>query len=185
MKEIQSEENKGKRVRHALKPDAQGFDEVRLITRPRYKSSGLSGSEWRISVHAEFYRKGKLIHEEFCGHNMEGAVHAVGWKYGVAGDEGKMFFGGGEGGKCDQEGCAEGATVFYRMKSEKCNHYSHEKILLDKEFVIRQFCERHSVRGDCGFEDADDNYELIDGSIVKPRAEDVKESLFGGIVTLG
>lgn len=173
-----------KRTRNAQKPDAQGFDEIKLVTRPRYKTSGLSGSEWRISVHVEFWRKGKKIHEDFCGHDMEKAVCLLSQRYFVAHDEGKMFFGGGEDGKCDQEGCAELANVFYRMKTEKCNHYGHDPILLDDEVVVRQFCERHSVRGDSDFEDQDSNYELIEGNIVKPNEDDVRESAFGGVITL-
>ncbi len=47
------------RVNRALKPDAQAFDEVRIRTVPRWKESGLSGDEWRISATVEFWRKGK------------------------------------------------------------------------------------------------------------------------------
>ena len=45
----------------ALKPDAQAFDEVRIVTVPRYKRSDLSGDEWRISAEIQFYRNGVLI----------------------------------------------------------------------------------------------------------------------------
>jgi hypothetical protein len=53
--------------RRALRPDAQAFDEVRIVTVPRYKISGLSGDEWRISSHIEFYRKGRKVHERGFG----------------------------------------------------------------------------------------------------------------------
>lgn len=175
-----------KRVRYARKPDAQGFDEIRLVTVPRFKSSYLSGDEWRIHVSLQFCRKGRIVHEEFGGHKMDTAVQMLGQKYLRAGDDGKMFFGGGENGTCDQEGCAEQAKVFYRKKLEYCNEpYKHEPIPLDEETVIRGFCERHSKRGDSSFDDMDSNYELVDGSVVPPRKEDVSESILGGVINAG
>jgi len=47
----------------ALRPDAQAFDEVRIVTVPRYKTSGMSGDEWRISATIQFMRKGRIVHE--------------------------------------------------------------------------------------------------------------------------
>lgn len=49
----------GDKARRALRPDAQACDEIRIYTVPRYKTSGLSGDEWRISAVTEFYRKGR------------------------------------------------------------------------------------------------------------------------------
>gem|GEM_PF-6705725 len=43
--------------RYALRPDAQAFDEIRIVTVPRYKTSGLSGDEWRISAMIQFFAK--------------------------------------------------------------------------------------------------------------------------------
>lgn len=45
----------------ALRPDAQAFDEIRIVTVPRYKQSGLSGDEWRI--HAEAPSWSRRSHE--------------------------------------------------------------------------------------------------------------------------
>lgn len=62
----------------ALKPDAQAFDEIRLKTVERFKDSHYSGSEWRIQVNVEFYRKGELIVTGMLSSNMETACgHAV------------------------------------------------------------------------------------------------------------
>ena len=47
----------GNKIWRDLKPDAQAFDAVRITTVPRYKTSGLSGDEWRISAHVELLRK--------------------------------------------------------------------------------------------------------------------------------
>lgn len=53
-------------MNRAYRPDAQAFDEIRIFTVPSYKTSGLSGDEWRISATVEFYRNGILRHTEEC-----------------------------------------------------------------------------------------------------------------------
>ena len=169
------------RERNTQKPDAQAFDEIRITTVPRYKTSGLSGDEWRISGKIQLMRKGKVVHEDRMA-NVENCAYALGLVLMRAKDEGKAFFGGGENGTCDQEGCSEQASVFYRMKKKYCNGFGHEPIELNDEVVVRQFCERHSKRGDCGLEDADQNYELLEGKVAEPKQEDIKESAFGGII---
>ncbi len=171
-------------IQHALKPDAQGFDEVRITTVPRYKTSGLSGNEWRISGVCQLLRKGKVIHE-FGMADVKNCAYALPYHIMKAGDDGLFFFGGGEDGKCDQEGCADVATVFYRLKNKYCSEAWSHPAMEQKNIVVRQFCERHSTRGDCGMEDADANYEVIDGSIVPPRQTDESPSVFGGVITLG
>lgn len=152
------------KYRRAIKPDAQAFDEVRFITVPRYKTSDMSGDEWRISITMQFYRKGNLVHEEAASGKMESAMSFAGFKYARACDDGHAFY-AGEGDYCDQEGCANKATVTYRLKKEWCSRCGSDKEaigILGQEGTIRRFCEEHKRRGDCGLEDADINYELID-----------------------
>lgn len=169
--------------RRARKPDAQGFDEVRITTVPRYKTSGLSGSEWRISAKVEFLRKGKVIYED-SRHDVASAIKFLTWSEAVAHDEGKMYF-AGEGNLCDQEGCAEQATVTYRIKNKYCQE-DHEPTEYKKEDApIRLFCSRHSKRGDCGLDDNDSNYEIVEGEITEPNEQDVKPATFGGVIDLG
>lgn len=163
-----------------LKPDAQAFDEVRITTVPRYKTSGLSGDEWRISGKIELLRKGNVIHEQFYN-SVEAAVKYLPMVWGQAIDEGKAMF-AGEGEFCDQEGCSDKATVFYKLKKDYCDKgEAHEIKYGDR---IRQFCDRHSRRGDCGMQDSDDNYELLSGNPIEPREEDVKPAIFGGTVQI-
>lgn len=147
-------------MRTAMRPDAQAFDEVRLVTVPRFKTSGLSGDEWRISGEIQLYRKGKLI-ETRAVKNIEMAMAFAPSVYYGACDDGKAFFAGEEG-TCDQEGCGEPATVFYRMKKEFCRSgHESDPYEFNKEPLVRKFCEKHSHRGDCGLDDADVNYEPI------------------------
>lgn len=168
-------------MRHAIRPDAQAFDEIRLVTVPRYKTSGLSGDEWRIHVAIQFYRKGKMVHEVGM-RDMEVATASLGYHYLNAIDDGKAYF-AGEGDACDQEGCSETATVFYRKKAEYSREgHKSDPYEYDKNPLIRQFCQRHSKRGDCGLDDSDANYELLDGKPQDQRQVDVKPSIFGGII---
>jgi len=143
-----------RRPNRALKPDAQGFDEIRIITVPRYKESGLSGDEWRISASIQVFRKGNLIHEQGY-RNVETAAKYLPALLGELNDEGKAYY-AGEGNLCDQEGCCTPATVTYRLKARYCRDgHKSDPLGID----IRKFCDRHKTRGDCGLDDADDNYE--------------------------
>ena len=151
----------GDKERRALKPDAQAFDEIRITTVPRYKTSGLSGDEWRISAKIEFFRKGNMVHEFSC-RNVETACGFLMAEYYRAMDDGKAFF-AGENDYCDQEGCSDKATVTYRVKKEFSRDNPHEWNKPIAGITVRKFCARHSRRGDCAFDDADENYELIEG----------------------
>lgn len=154
----------GDKYRRALKPDAQAFDEIKFITVPRYKMSGMSGDEWRISIKMEFWRKGKLIHtEEFAGQNMEKAMTFASHNYARACDNGLGLF-AGEYNCCDQEGCSKQATVTYKLKNEACNRCGDTKPAgeITGQAVIRKFCIEHKTRGDSSLEDQDKNYEKID-----------------------
>lgn len=146
----------GDEVNCDIRPDAQGFDEVRIVTIPRYKESELSGDEWRIHAEVQFYRKGKLIHS--CGHGT--IEHACGFAYAdyiLAIDNGNGYF-AGDGIHCDQEGCSESATVRYK---KKFNYDRSGNKSEPHKSVYRHFCPRHEVRGDCGLDDADANYEKV------------------------
>ena len=140
----------------ALRPDAQAFDEVRIVTVPRYKQSGLSGDEWRIHAEARFYRKGRLIFTEGCRDVKTACGLAFNW-YVTACDDGKAYF-AGDAETCDQEGCAKAWAVRYRRKADYCQ--SGHKNTVSNISLYRHFCDEHKRRGDCGLDDADNNYEL-------------------------
>lgn len=164
------------KYRRAAKPDAQPFDEIRLVTLPRFKTSGMSGDEWRISVAVEFYRKGRLVKREGCGSRMDYAVAMLGWYYHRAVDDGHGYY-AGERDYCDQEGCSKQAVVAYRVKREFSRDNPHEwskpaggDSLLG--VPVRLFCDEHRRRGDAGFDDSDDNYEEIPiGDVVAAKKE--------------
>lgn len=140
---------------HALRPDAQAFDEVRILTVPRYKESELSGNEWRISATIQLLRKGKVICERGAG-TVEAATALLPALWIQMCDEGEGYF-AGDGEHCDQEGCSKPATVTYRKVADYCRD-GHKTEPFNASY--RHFCERHKTRGDCGLEDADDNYTV-------------------------
>lgn len=152
--------NLGEKENRGLRPDAQAFDEVRIVTVPRYKTSGMSGDEWRISARIELYRKGNLIHSESY-RNVETACIFAAATYLRAIDDGKAYF-AGEGDTCDQEGCAKNSSVTYRVKKSFCRD-GHESDFPWR--TIRKFCAEHARRGDCALEDADRNYELVEDNV--------------------
>ena len=146
-------------MHRAYRPDAQAFDEIRITTIPRFKESEMSGSEWRISARVEFFRNGELKHVSEGWRDVETASKFLAYLHATACDEGKAYF-AGEDDFCDQEGCAEKATVSYRCKKRYCNEgHASEPHRFDE---IRCFCDRHSRRGDSSLDDCDDNYEKID-----------------------
>lgn len=148
----------------ALRPDAQAFDEIRIVTVPRYKESELSGDEWRIHAEAQFYRKGQLIFTEGCRNTATAAGLLYAW-YMKACDDGKGYF-AGDGLTCDQEGCCAPATIRYRRLWAYCR--DGHKSEPSEVSLYRHFCERHKERGDCGFDDADANY-VVDTALRQPE----------------
>lgn len=153
----------------ALKPDAQAFDEVRIVTVPRYKESGLSGDEWRISASIQFFRNGIMVHEDaHIARNVERACSFAAYYHAKAMDDGRGYF-AGEDPFCDQEGCANHATVTYRLRRKFCENATPHELMHE---TIRRFCDRHAQRGNCGLEDADVNYERLSAPPAKPQPEE-------------
>ena len=147
--------------------DDEWIDEVRITTVPRWKESELSGDEWRFSSRIELYRKGHLL---ACSgsHRLREAMAILPGML--------LVWGGGShiGGPFEQEperpaefwnklcfnpGCAEPATFEFRLLHHYCAEgHAHDYDWLDERV---RFCERHKHRGDCGFNDADKNYEVV------------------------
>jgi len=170
------------KYRRAIKPDAQPFDAISIVTVPRFKTSGLSGDEWRISASILFWRNEELVHKVGPYANVQTAVQFLPAAILQAIDEAKGLY-ADEGDFCDQEGCCEIATVTYRLKKRYCSSCAEpERYYKGNE--IRRFCAKHSTRGDCGIDDADSNYELLEGDVFEPDQEDVSPSIFGDIIDL-
>lgn len=146
-------------------PDDDFVDEVRIIVRERYKTSGMSGDEWRFSHVMQLFRKGALMHERYFGGTMREAVSfvplaMVEWM--ESGNAGEFH----RDDLCFQPGCEERAISEYEIierfgpqgqrlhPEESDSRYGSHR---------RRFCARHVRRGDCGREDADENYRVVSG----------------------
>ena len=163
----------------APRPYGQYFDEVRFVTVPRYKTSEASGDEWRISGKVQFMNKGVVLYEKRMG-SIEGAVcsdmpadiwdEAIGHSSLIT-----------QGDICDQEGCSEDATHTYKVKKTfEINHFDWDGKTAPAG-LFRMFCDRHATRGDCALDDAEDNYEILQGEDPQgPRTSDLSPS--GAIV---
>lgn len=145
--------------------DDEYWDEIRMVTVPRWKESELSGDEWRFSVKVEFLRKGHVVYTTGFS-NLEYAMKAL------ATLPDRMMVGGdGEGLKhleskldnsyCFNPGCKNKATVEYRLKKEFCQVAPYDGGHEPYFDTRRRFCDTHKHRGDCALEDADVNYETI------------------------
>lgn len=145
----------GEKISRAIKPDSQAFDKIVIETVPRWKDSYMSGSEWRISAQVTFFRKGKAVHSFGAG-NVQYAAYLVGARHIEACDDAKGFF-AGEDNICDQEGCSEVATWTHKKKFNYERTTGQKAAYQRPEF--RLFCDKHAVRGDCGIDDADSNYD--------------------------
>ena len=69
-----------KNLNHRSLPKDDTYDEIRMKIVPRYKTSGLSGDEWRTSVRIDFYFKGEIIKTTSTS-NMQYAMLFLGGQY--------------------------------------------------------------------------------------------------------
>jgi hypothetical protein len=151
-------------VRH---PDFQLYDEVRIRLVERWKDGELSGSEWRFSTRIEFLYKGLVIHETGYGGDMHWAIMGMGHQALLVSDSGvpdKVFKLERE--LCAQPGCQEKIAKWYRVKAlyDNAGHREELPRSYHKPNTVCAigFCDKHTHRGDCGLQDSDLNYELIE-----------------------
>lgn len=172
---------------HNYRPhhDWEGVDEVSIKVEPRFKTSGLSGDEWRVSAVVTFKRKGEVIYERVT-HRMADAAKFLSWYLEVEMPDKTTFKRGIYGHfpeECAQPGCDKPSVNHYRVK-ELYTAQGDGPLPNGTSWEHRRaFCEAHSCRGDSDMEDNDKNYELIQGAGHKViRPEDVSPSAFGGVI---
>jgi len=156
---------------------AQQFDEVRIKTVPRYKTSDLSGSEWRFSAETTLLYKGKVLSQDSYRDVAQAINDVAGLsnRYGHPYDQEESKY-------CDQEGCAEPATVKLQAVSETCDHCGHDDTSKAFPLGYRMFCGAHSTRGDCSLNDNDANYQVVEGQVQAPDPAAESQS---GLIVLG
>jgi hypothetical protein len=154
-------------MNHRRHEDDEYVDEIRINLVPRFKTSDMSGDEWRISAVISFFRKGHEVWSRSFS-KLSTAVNALSWFFIVAseGAEGEFKFLDREQelALCQQPGCSEPSVVRYRFKKVRdCPQSGHMRELGDSFEYVTAFCKRHAHRGDCGLEDCDTNYEVVGG----------------------
>lgn len=142
--------------------DDEWFDEIRISVKPRYKTSGMSGDEWRVSALVEVFRKGVLLKERAFGklHYAADFLPAILHEMSDDGCPEEIYRQTER--LCFQPGCKEEGVVEYRIIDEFYKPYGDK--MPKRDYLgeyHRRFCEAHAKRGDCGLEDADRNYILI------------------------
>lgn len=165
-------------------------DDISIGCVPRYKTSGLSGDEWRVSYRVTIKRKGTTLFERDYT-SMRSAITHLPWVMAT------MYEGGCDGfnekawseritkdkDTCAQPGCDKPMTVRYRLKREFAKD-GQGPLPRSGFTIVTGFCEEHSERGNCGREDADANYERISGEVKPAPASSRKPSGFGGFVPM-
>lgn len=148
-----------KQLIHVNHPEDERFDEIHIECVERWKDSELSGDEWRFSYVAHVKRKGEEI-----GHigasTLDWLLKGLQWRMLTSGKD----FGFDQEAwlrtkdKCDQPGCGNVATIFYK-RLKRFTDLGEELAPSTYQDEYRQFCDRHSRRGDCAIDDSDCNYQ--------------------------
>lgn len=137
--------------------DWEPFDRIELTVVPRYKTSGISGDEWRTGVLINFWFKGNKVNEEFFT-SMRAAIMFLPSLWIQCQEPILESVLNVEERYCDQPSCSNLHNNRKRyLKRIAANEGWLESPKLDLGYH-RMFCDEHSQRGDCGLEDADCNY---------------------------
>ncbi len=180
------------RPHHDRHRDFEFVDEITIKMVPRYKTSGMSGDEWRVASRVELMFKGQVVGSRSFG-DMESAAKLLSWVLmspEESPEEGESLSTKvirREKGRCDQVGCEDPATSVYLKKRTYSRDGVMSESALEPEYKrrYRHFCQRHATRGDCGLDDADDNYILLAGPGQSgAHPSDESPSVFGGILHL-
>lgn len=147
-------------------PDAERFDKVVVEVVERWKESELSGDEWRFAHVATFYRHGQPVARR--SHlSIEKVLLAAAAEFGdikvpVKGEDDKYEPWMGDLSEvCCQPGCTKPWVVLLHPVKRYDSRGQQMARPYDADDV-RGFCERHRHRGDCGLDDSDFNYELVE-----------------------
>jgi len=152
--------------------DDEFYDRIEVEVVPRYKTSGLSGDEWRVSTRVRLWRKNAVIAERTWGSLRYALEGLSGWVNDL-GDQGIPGFDvPADQQKCHQPSCGEPGDIELRLKGRYCDVDPHAGPHPPRFDYRRRFCPRHARRGDAAFEDADQNYELLSGPRAVPTPAD-------------
>jgi hypothetical protein len=139
-------------------PDAERFDAVTIDTVERWKESELSGDEWRFSYSIKFWRHGEVV-AHGSGSSVEDALLVAAYQFSRKEVEGPFM--GDLSEVCCQPGCPNPWTLLLHPV-ERYTQSGDKLARPYSENEVRGFCERHKHRGDCGLDDSDANYVVVE-----------------------
>jgi len=141
--------------------DDEYFDEIVIRTVPRWKTSGLSGDEWRVSARVTIKRKGHTILETGFNKIQSAAALLPGLLLTMFEQDNVTRLPDAlDHSLCFQPGCDKPAVSVYRLKHDYCAQGQQHTLHSETRVA---FCHTHLERGDCGLKDADENYEVVSG----------------------
>lgn len=150
------------------------YDDARIHPVERFKSSGLSGEEWRFSFAVELYHKGRKVAWTSAGTMpyaatllAQGVMRSPGelecdesWETDF-GETLRMH-----NDMCCQPGCTNRGVARFRLKRVYARGSSLSEAN-DGPVLCRVFCSRHKHRGNQGYDDSDANYAPF-GDVAAP-----------------
>jgi hypothetical protein len=147
--------------RYERHDDDEYFDEITIRTMPRWKTSGLSGDEWRVSASVTVKRKGHTILETSFNKIRSAAAFLPSLLLTMfEQDAAQRIPDDVDHALCFQPGCSNPAVSVYRLKQDYCARGEPHKLHSETRLA---FCRTHLERGDCGLKDSDSNYEVVSG----------------------
>ena len=148
---------------HRRLPEFQTIDRIEITLVPRWKTSGMSGDEWRQSWSVQGYFKGIPVFNFACGRKIEYPLAMLPGKFLEWGDNGiadEILK--AEKDLCDQPSCKNPWTVAGVLKRLTSDNGSYLDPSDSPFRYFRRFCDDHATRGDCSREDCDDNYAELE-----------------------
>jgi len=154
---------------HYYRGDFDYVEEVRIVTHPRFKMSGLSGNEWRTSVAVQLLHKGEVFYERRFS-RMKYAMAFLPWLEATLAEEPREYFRkpqfeDWDKGICQQPGCSEPATSRLMIGARSCDQCGTRNLPRYEGQPPRyvEFCQRHVDRGDSDLTDNNENLTPIGG----------------------
>lgn len=143
-------------------PKAERFDEVSVSTVERWKESELSGDEWRFSYVATFWRHGQPV-AEIGGRSVADALLQAAARFNSVEVDGPCMgpYMGDLSRVCCQPGCGAPWNVLLHPVN-RYDKFGHEMSRPYGPEDVRGFCAAHAHRGDCGLDDNDANYVIVE-----------------------
>lgn len=157
----------------------QAVDRISITAEERWKTSELSGDEWRYNGLIEFFHKGKMVHSNWRGTAFDQSLR---WPSDSLPTQLRRYENSQLDAEelarreplCDQLGCTEQGEL-YRMEHHEAD-LAGNFLPKDGKIHVTRFCKRHRNRGTCAIVDRSDNYTLFPQGEQRGRSKTPEKS---------